>query len=227
MPFEYTYLDNDKAITVSIRLEQKDNKPGIVPLKSQGRAVIGIKPEYKCTWDTTNNFLAVENSTFAVYPLSKPGRDPLFRVEYVRNQKSYLPSSHFHVHAHRDEFTHLLGFAAKLNPENNYQVKKYLNTPSVLSAFHFPTGGHRFRPCLEDILEVLRVEFNLDVDNNKWKPRLEEARLKWRKIQTAAVVRDFPEEALRVLVEELGMPIPQDWECPELDKQKLERLIRS
>lgn len=89
--------------------------------------------------------------------------------------------------------------------------------------FHFPTGGSRFRPSIEDVLEVTRVEFDLEVDNNIWKPRLKEAREKWRRIQTASVVRDCPDEALRVLIDDFNMPMPVGWTCPEPDIAKLLR----
>lgn len=148
---------------------------------------------------------------------------PLFRVEYVRNQRGHLPSSHIHVHAHRDEFTHLLGFAHKLNAAKDKKIHEYLERTPILSGFHFPTGGHRFRPCLEDILEALRYEFNLDVDNKRWKSRLTEARTTWREIQTASVVRDSPEVALRILTEEFGMPAPEAWQPPATNLEKLTR----
>ena len=144
-------------------------------------------------------------------------------MEYLRNQDSHRPSSHFHVHAHRDEFTHLMSFATRLDVEKQGKVKDYFRKGTHLSQFHFPTGGHRFRPCFEDILEVLRVEFKLDVDNNVWIPHLKSARVKWRRAQTAAVVRDDPQEAFRVLVDQFGMPKPAEWVCPGPDVSKLSR----
>lgn len=222
-PFEYTRVPFSNGETLSIRFAQGDGEPAILSLKSRGKTVIGVKPEFRCSWDSSGSFLAVEQSSFAVYPFAKVGTDPLLRLEYVRNQAARLPSSHLHVHAHRDEFTHLLGFAAKLDAQREGQVTRYFSRPSLLSDFHFPTGGHRFRPCLEDLLEVLRVEFELDVDNNAWQPQLASAREKWRRIQTAAVVRDCPEEALRVLVEDFGMPRPTGWECPPTNLRKFTR----
>jgi len=116
-----------------------------------------------------------------------------------------------------------MSFASKLDAENDEKVAEYLHKAKRLSSFHFPTGGHRFRPSLEDVLEVLRVEFDLDVDNSSWAPHLRNTREKWRRVQTAAAVRDCPEEALKVLVNELGMPLPTGWACPETDIQKLVR----
>lgn len=222
-PFEYSWLDAGRGVSVSIRFEQQNERPGILPLLSKGKAVIGIKPEYRCSWDTTRRFLAVESSSFAVHPYAQPGLDPLFRVEYLRGSSRKYPTSHFHVHAHRDEFTHLLGFAAKLDTQKSAQVNTYFKRGTLLSDFHFPTGGPRFRPCLEDVLEALRVEFDLDVDNARWQQQLQNAREKWRRIQTAAVVRDCPDEAVRVLIEDFGLPVPEGWDTPVCDVEKMTR----
>ena len=120
-----------------------------------------------------------------------------------------------------------MGLHRKLNPCNDKKVKNFISTYPALSRFHFPTGGHRFRPCLEDVLEALRQEFKLKVsDKEEWEARLAEARLKWRKIQTAAAVRDCPEAALRVLVDELGMPSPVGCECPPDNESKVVRGYR-
>lgn len=67
---------------------------------------------------------------------------------------------------------------------------------------HFPLGGHRFRPCLEDVLQMLVEEFGIDTADGAL-DALAAGREKWRRHQTGAVVRDAPEEAVRVL-RELG-----------------------
>lgn len=214
--------EGDNSV-ISIRLKQTNGQPGIIPLLSRGMTVIGVSFEYRCSWDSTNQFLAVQSSTIGVFAFANPVANPLFRVEYRRNPDSHRPSSHFHLHAHRDEFTHLMSFATKLEVEKTKKVENYFRKGTRLSQFHFPTGGHRFRPCLEDILEVLRVEFKLDVNTNEWIPHLKQARLKWRQVQTSAVVRDDPQTALRVLTEHFGMPEPEGWTCPEANQAKLTR----
>ena len=105
----------------------------MVTLKSRGSAILGLVPVFNCSWDSSQQFLATEVSSFSVHPFGNARSEPLFRVEYVRSQNQDLPSSHIHVHAHRDEFTHLLGFAAKLDAENSRQVKRYLSGTTTLS----------------------------------------------------------------------------------------------
>lgn len=216
---EYTQI-RDQFV---VRLKSTDQDLGIIPLQAQGHVVVGIRLDFKCSIQHDGRVLAIESSSISVLPYARGEREPLFRVEYVRQQSSDLPSSHFHIHAHRDEFTHLQNFAAKLSVEREKKVADYLKKPVTISSFHFPTGGPRFRPTLEDILEVLRVEFRLDVDKKRWQARLASSRMEWRRQQLAAAVRNWPEEALRVLVEECGMPMPEGWECPARDDAKLLR----
>lgn len=222
-PFSTTVLSSSPRQLVNIRFEQEAGARGALVLKSRGRGVLSLEVTFGCAWDSAQQFLALKSSSFRIYAYDQATQDPLFRVEYVKDQNKYRPSSHFHVHAHRDELTHLMSFASKLDAEKEGKIEEYFQKGKKLSSFHFPTGGHRFRPCLEDILEVLRVEFDLDVDNGSWAPRLRQARKDWRKIQTAAVVRDCPEAALKVLVEELGMPAPSGWTCPDTNVEKLTR----
>jgi len=59
-------------------------------------------------------------------------------------------------------------------------------------------GGHRFRPCLEDLLHLLVTEFGVD-QQQEWRAARQEGREEWRRLQLKAAVRDAPEEARRTL----------------------------
>ncbi|MEX3563617.1 hypothetical protein VVR46_07790 [Corynebacterium phoceense] len=73
------------------------------------------------------------------------------------------------------------------------------------------------------MLESLRVEFNLDVDDALWQEHLTTVRLTWHSIQTAAVVRDNPAAAVKVLQEEYGLKVPAEWKCPSARIDKINR----
>lgn len=136
--FVFTDLDRN----ISVRLDEEENgRPGIVPLTSSGYVVLGIKPEFKCTWDDSLSFPAIDQSSFAIYPYANTQRPPLFRVEYDRDRGRKNPSALFHVHAHRDEFTHLMGFGEKLNTKKNKKVREFLKKAPAISSFHFTNGG--------------------------------------------------------------------------------------
>ena len=61
-------------------------------------------------------------------------------------------------------------------------------------------GGHRFRPCVEDVLNALVVEFGVDRVPG-WERAVQEGREQWRRTQLRAAVRDCPEEAAVALAQ--------------------------
>ena len=85
-----------------------------------------------------------------------------------------------------------------------------------MSRIHFPTGGHRFRPTIEDILQMIEEEFGAKPDPT-WRGVLRTNRVQWRRHQTGAAVRDCPSEAVRVL-EELGYVVTAPTEGPAPDR---------
>jgi hypothetical protein len=111
---------------------------------------------------------------------------PVLRIHYRREQGSQ-PLAHVHVHGHRGALSHLLSRAGH-------------ETPHDMSSLHIPVGGSRYRPSPEDFIQFLICECKFDA-NEGWRAYVEEGRERWRCRQAAAVVRDVPEEAARVLLE--------------------------
>lgn len=215
-------IEVGRAVSISLAQSEQGSR-GVIPLRTEEESLLGIIPKFRCVWDGKRRFLAVESSSFEVVPWVSKSREPLFRVEYIRNPKSQdIPSSHIQIHAHRDQFTHLLGYSGKSTRRARKRSERGLSDkgPPSVSEYHFPTGGPRFRPCLEDVLESLRIEFGLHV-TEQWSDRLRQARINWRRIQTASVVRDCPEVAIQVLRDELGISIPDDVEIPGPNEVKL------
>jgi hypothetical protein len=70
-----------------------------------------------------------------------------------------------------------------------------------LGQLHFPVGGRRFRPTLEDIVEFLVLEGICD-GRPGWENAVQEHRMRWRENQFKAAVRRYKgwaAEALREL----------------------------
>lgn len=170
------------------------------------KPALELKPSFYCVWDHRRAYLAVESAKMEVRPV---GREPaLFRYEYVRRMQEALPCAHLQVHAHRDEFVYQLVRGGKGRRATRRSRKLDQPDPSsypVLADVHFPLGGHRFRPCLEDVLQMLVEEFGVDCQETA-RTALEEGRADWRRKQVAAAARDAPETAARVL-SELGYTI--------------------
>lgn len=139
--------------------------------------------------DSTETYLAVEQSVFKV--TAKIDRTPIVRYDYDRDARS-KPCSHIQIHAHRGAVSHVLSQTG--HPK-----------PHALESLHLPTGGARFRPCLEDFVEFLISDCRFDAKRT-WRQAVHEGRERWRRLQVRAVVRDVPTEAVTVL-ERLGYTI--------------------
>ncbi|MFT4088350.1 MAG: hypothetical protein QM658_14590 [Gordonia sp. (in: high G+C Gram-positive bacteria)] len=161
------------------------------PLRAEGRgAPVGhLKLHYALGVDRSGEYLAVLESSFKLH--DKRGNTPIVRIEYVRDPR-HVPCSHIHVHAQSGNLTQLLAACGH-------------NSPAAVESVHIPTGGDRFRPCVEDFVEFLVTECGIAA-NKGWRDQVIEGREEWRKKQTAAAVRDRPEEAIRVL-ESLGLQV--------------------
>lgn len=123
---------------------------------------------------------------------------PLFHYDYIAESSEDVASAHLNIHAHRDEvvFAMLAAGRTHRGKTRDYAVRK--GTIPRFSSLHFPLGGHRFRPCLEDVLEFLIREFGLDT-KDQWRDVLQTSRRTWRGRQLKAAVRDDPDSAAAAL----------------------------
>jgi hypothetical protein len=170
----------------SIRIAQRR---GLIALTRNGASVASLRITFKCTTDTSGRYLAVQRSSFELQGLGD--RIPLARLDYDRGAHT-VPAAHWNVHAERGTVSNLLG---KTNPDH----------PGLVSKLHFTVGGSRMRPCLEDFIDLMAYEFQFDLHSGA-SNTLEAGREQWRRKQIAALVRDAPDEAVRVL-DRLGYSI--------------------
>ena len=99
------------------------------------------------------------------------------------------PIAHWQFHAERGAFSHLLGYALAAGKK----VK-----PHSLSSLHFPVGGARMRPGVDDLLEFLVKECAFDSVPG-WRNAIVESRARYRTIQARTVARDMQVEVADVL----------------------------
>jgi hypothetical protein len=153
-----------------------------LPLYAGGQQLATMKVSLACQMDSAGRYPAVEESSFNL--LAALDRTPILRIHYYRQPRG-KPSAHLHVHGHRGALSHLLSQAGCEHPHD-------------MSSLHIPVGGSRFRPCLEDFIQFLISECRFDAHPD-WQAHVAAGRERWRCRQAAAVVRDVPEEAARVL----------------------------
>jgi len=167
-----------------------------VPLTVEGTPLLTLKVRYSCTWDTSEHFLAIEKSHVQVYAGSQAKGEPLFRYDYVRRPGRDHPGAHLQVHAHRDGIAHVMSRAGRTTPRARRRADE--DAAPAMRELHFPVGGPRFRPCLEDVVEMLVCELGIDCPEGA-REALRDSRETWRRQQLRSAVRDAPRDAAEVL----------------------------
>lgn len=206
--------------TTLVIIEQQPRE-GIV-LTVDDMPLLRLSASYRCAWDHKDEFLAVKDSTFAVSPTDKD--EPLFRYDFLAECEGGTPGAHLNVHGHRDEMVFALTGAGKRQRGKHRSALVEQSRVPRLASFHFPLGGPRFRPSLEDVVEILVREFGLDT-NRGWQAAVTAGRAQWREKQLRAAVRDDPRTAADTLAH-LGYAVtwPGDEPPPARRAERIEAL---
>ena len=159
------------------------DKHGGVPLSVNGDVLAWLRFNYLCRSDITNEYLAIAKSKVGI--AAAVDSTPIFRFEYLY-RADRVPHSHIQVHGQRGALSHLLSKAGHPAPHD-------------MAALHLPTGGARFRPSLEDVIQFLISDCGFD-HREAWRRAVERERAAWRVIQTRAVVRAMADVAAGQLV---------------------------
>lgn len=188
---------------LSVVIRSSKNAPPLLTVDS--RPILKLEVSYRLCLAKDMRYLRTDQSTFQVRSMAKGA--PLFRYDYLASpQSSAVPSAHFQVHAHRDELLHAMYVSDRACSRPAQRKDLDPASPRGLQMIHFPLGGARFRPCLEDVIELLINEFGVDAQPG-WQNAIRCGRIAWRHIQLAAAVRDDPETA-RSALQELTQDAP-------------------
>lgn len=150
----------------------------------QGARIGHLKVEYHLGLDRKGKHLAVQSSAYKLLARRKKNPPPMIRLEYERDPHT-SPSSHIHMHG---ESGLLAAFLANTGHKS----------PHAMWSLHIPSGGSRFRPCIEDFIEFLIVDCGVAGRDN-WSSYVQEGRRDWRALQARAVIREWPELAIEIL----------------------------
>lgn len=144
---------------------------------------IFLKVEYTVSSAPSDNRLSVVRSSVGLWAQSDPSRQhrPVVRLEYDRAAVT-KPAAHVHFHAESAELAWAYGTAGEPLPR--------------FHELHFPMGGRRFRPTLEDLLLFLdRERLFTNWVTPEWKSIIEESRAGWEALQARSTTRRHPKEA--------------------------------
>lgn len=160
------------------------------------KPLLALSATYRCAWDHVGEYLAIEESTIAVALVGT--EEPLFRYDFNRTCDGKVPGAHLNVHGHRDELVFALTQSGRSQRGKSRAYAMEKGKIPRLANMHFPVGGPRFRPSLEDVVEIVVREFGLDAAQD-WQQAIQVGRAGWREKQLSAAVRDDPETAAGVL----------------------------
>jgi hypothetical protein len=133
---------------------------------------------YTMTLDPEGLYLTVSTSVCALYA-DPEGTDELFHYDYERNKPDGYPEAHLQVRA---ESTSLGAVMARRGRAHD------------MHKLHFPVGGRRYRPSLEDVIEFLIVERLVDARDG-WQSILSAEREAFQRLQLKVAVRRDPDTA--------------------------------
>lgn len=193
-------VSTDRQLEAAIRQEDV----GGIRLVRNGVPLLRLEVRIWLITDHQREHLKVENSQIRVFP--EVGKLPVFRYEYeLEKETSHLPAAHVQFHGEHRQLAEVM-LAAGMK-----RTRSSSGGGPNITDLHFPVGGSRFRPCLEDILEMLITEFDIDPlpDRESALEALGQGRVGWRNRQLRTAVRDDPQTAadmLRVLGYEVGWP---------------------
>lgn len=196
----------------------RQSDPDGISLDVEGQPHLRLIVDLKCVWNSTAQYLGVRDSTFELR--LRGTTEPLLRYDYLRDAGVGIPAAHINVHAHRDEMVMaLIGSGPRHKGKSRIKALDDKKTPK-LSKLHLPVGGHRFRPSLEDVLEMVVKEFGIDVRDSSYRTALEAGRARFRRRQLASAIGDDPASAVEAL-RALGYTVSDE---PGRSNVRLDRL---
>lgn len=190
----------------AVALEEADafwvrqQPPDGIILCDRSGPILRLTVDYKCVLDGHGKWMAISGSLIHVF-VEPDGREPLFRYEFDRDNMGKVPSAHIQFHGQHPELEAAMRECG--DSTERAKARKRGRRAVYLHDLHFPVGGPRFRPVLEDVLEMLIEEFGVKPVGSVRAARkaLEDGRENWRRKQVATVVRDAPSQAAEALTD--------------------------
>lgn len=159
--------------------------PRRFPLRARaGQATLWMEISYQLRMDDEQQYLTVHKSFFGVFP-DEGSKEGLCHYDYEREKDHGYPDAHLQVYGRSE-------------------VLETVRQDRALSKLHFPVGGKRFRPCLEDLIEFLAREGLVDAKDG-YRETLEPGRQAFLRNQLKAAMRCNP-EVVEEFLEEHDLP---------------------
>ena len=177
-----------RAFVVGHRVSKANLLPLRLPLRIDAKAPRQwLDVSFRLQMDVEEQYLTVRSSFFGVFP-TEDGKDGLFHYDYERDKADNYPDAHLQIAGQDAAMQALIP-----------------GKPSI--KLHFPVGGKRFRPCLEDVIEFL-IREGLAEGKPGHAPILEAGRERFRIKQLRAAMRRSP-EVVAAFIEDHPDPVKE------------------
>ncbi len=178
----------ESNVVIGCRVSEKTPRGDLIPIKvKSGRAAVYLHLFHSYTVDKEQKYLTMAKSALILYTAGERKDDNhLVRFDYAREPVANLPQAHMHVSGRRDDLDRIYLAGSR-------KSRKLID-------LHFPVGGKRFRPTLEDVIEFMVLEKMVE-PRPGWKKVVSEQRSKWNKIQLKHAVQSDPDSAAEALRE--------------------------
>ncbi|MFI6347694.1 hypothetical protein [Streptomyces sp. NPDC050560] len=166
-------VESVPVFTVGSGLNRQNlTKPLGFPVRIDQKAPrIWMNLSYQVRLDSAQRYLTVHKSYFGIFS-DESLETCLCHFDFERDKQKYT-GAHVQVH----------GKSAALDALNRVGDEK-----RPLDKLHFPVGGKRFRPCLEDVIEFL-VDERLADGRAGWRQLVSEGRERFHRNQLRAAMR--------------------------------------
>lgn len=133
--------------------------------------------------DSEGSFLKVRASNYDLC-LDPTLETVVLHYDFNREPGNPYPDAHVQVHGESVAFADLCNRTG---------------VDMTLGRLQIPVGGRRYRPSVEDVIEMLIVEGFAEPRDERWPDILAEHRKRWHEMQLKSVVRREPEIAAEEL----------------------------
>ncbi len=185
---------DDNFVRVGTNLDRTNLDPRPVPLVvDRGKPRAWLSLSYQL-YLNPNGHLTVLRSFYGV-SVDAAGEEMLFHYDYEREKRDDYPEAHLQVYGSNKALDAVMEVISEHRP---------------MEKLHFPVGGRRYRPTVEDLIEFLVREGLAEVrgEREQMVRLINARRTEFQLIQLRAAIRQNPDVAVAVL-EDLGYRLSQ------------------
>ena len=200
--------DGSRVVIQPERFGFKDGN--MIPIESDlapGEPIwLWLKVFFQANLSSNGGYLTIQTSAFSLVIDHDTG-NPALRVEFERDRGSEPTEISDRKHSRSAAHVQIHGVSEELS----YIQGRHKKEMRRLEDYHFPVGGRRFRPTLEDFIEFIYIEKLVRRLHPNWREILMTTRIEWEEKQLRAAVYSNPQVAISKL-NEMGYLVQKNFD---------------